>query len=108
MNETVQRSKRRWPWLVVGILIGVPIVPALEIVAQRHLPKYVLTQDMDVSAEYFFRDALDGPHEPPVRGSLLAGSEFTVEMQKGSAWYISLQTVVDRNKTATLAKRVEQ
>jgi len=108
MNETVQQSKRRWPWLLVGILIGLPILPALEIVASRHSPKYVLTQDLDVSADYFFRDALNGSQEPPVRGTLLAGTEFTVETQKGSAWYISLHTVVDRNKTATLAKREEQ
>jgi hypothetical protein len=108
MNETVQQSKRRWPWLVLGILVGLPILPALDTAIRRQRPKYVLTQDLDVSAAFIFRNGLDGPNEPPLRGTLLAGTEFTVVGQKGSVWYISLHTVVDGEQIATLSKLMEQ
>ena len=107
MKDSVQHSKRRWPWFVVGMLVGLPILPAIDSAIRRHRPKYVLTQDLDLSAVYAFRHG-DDPDDPPVRGTILAGTEFTVVMQKGNVWYISLGTAVEHEMVEALVKLKEK
>ena len=92
-------AKRRWPWLLVGVLLGMAIVPTLDLVSPSRPERYVLTQDVDATAAYFFRES---GKPSPVRGTLTAGTEFAVEMKKGPAWYITLHTVVDGTEMAAL------
>ena len=99
-NHTAENARRRrWPWLLAGLVLGAAVQPLLTVVLPRHPDRYVLTGGLDADANYFFKKA---GRQAPIRGALAAGTEFEVEMKKGPAWYIALRTVVDGNEVRTL------
>jgi hypothetical protein len=70
----------------------------------RH-DKWVTTRDVDLASSWFFTDPQDGS---PLKGTLAAGSAFTVTFVKGSAVYVEMDHVFDRRAMATFAKPADQ
>ena len=100
----------RLMWLGLGVLLGIAlavIVPwALSATTGLNRnDKWVTTRDIDLGAKWFFSDPT---HESPVKGTLSAGSEFTVRWLKGGAAYIQIDHVFDRRDMATFAKPVPE
>ena len=87
--------------IAIGVLLGLVMPIVLSHAFPSKPRRYILTSDLDADQVYFFKRT---PDSAPVRGTLLAGTEFEIDMRKSTACYIALRTVVDARDLATHSK----
>ncbi len=73
--------------LAAGLVLGAVATFLLTSLAESSQPVYVLTKELDVTS-------IQGAPDKPLRGVLLPGTTFKVNMRKGDINYVEFDTIL--------------
>ena len=108
-QDTSRSPQRRLRWFALGVVVGVSIALAVPWLLRASYglnrdDKWLVTQDTDLAEAWFFANPGE---ESPVKGTLLAGSVFTVNWLHGGAAYVRIDHVFDRKTLPEFARQLD-